>query len=40
MTWLSLAISLLAFANVFINYNGGYYNGDNKNDKSDPARGS
>lgn len=25
---------------VYINWTGGYYNGTNKNDKSDPARGS
>ena len=40
LTWLSFALSLLSLAMVYINFTGGYYNGTNKNDKSDPARGS
>lgn len=40
LTWLSLALCLLSATNIYINFNGGYYNGTNKNDKSDPARGS
>ena len=40
LLWLSLAICLLSVTNIYINYNGGYYNGTNINAKSDPARGS
>ena len=34
MAWLALVISLLGAACAYVNYEGGYYNGDNKNEKS------
>ena len=40
MAWLSLVISLLGAACAYINHEGGYYNGTNKNEKSDPLRSS
>ena len=40
LAWLSLIFGLLGAASAYVNYEGGYYNGTNKNDKSDPRRGS
>ena len=40
MIWLGMTIALLSVTCIYINYNGGYYNGTNINNKSDPARGS
>jgi hypothetical protein len=40
MIWLGLVLALLSVTSIYINFNGGYYNGTNINNKSDPARGS
>lgn len=37
-SWLSFALFLLSAINAYINYQGGYYNGDDRNAKSDQAR--
>ena len=38
MMYLTLVIGLLGAACAYINYEGGYYNGDNKNENSDALR--
>ena len=40
MAWLALVISLLGAACAYINFEGGYYNGTNKNENSDALRSS
>ena len=38
LIWLTLVLAVLGGANMMVNYDGGYYNGTNKNSKSDASR--
>jgi len=40
MTWLMIGLAIISAANVWANLQGGFYNGSNKTEKSDPQRAS
>ena len=38
MVWLTIILAVLGGANMMVNFDGGYYNGTNKNSASDASR--